>query len=114
MFSLMTYQQVYKIAAHDSSVTSLQFDSEWLVSGGNDGKVRVWESATGRWVRDLGDGGDGVWKVGFTSNDARRRRGVVGEMGQDPGEGGVVAVMCKRGTKSVMEIWSMAPRAGEF
>jgi hypothetical protein len=39
VFSLTLNQPVYKIPAHDSSVTTMQMDEEWLVSGGNDGKV---------------------------------------------------------------------------
>ncbi|KDR81093.1 hypothetical protein GALMADRAFT_61273 [Galerina marginata CBS 339.88] len=94
-FSLSTYKPLHKIIAHDSSVTSLQFSSEWLVTGGNDGRVRLFETRTGVFVREVGERGEGVWKVGF------------GGMGED-----VIAVTCKRSGKTVVEIWSMKARSG--
>ncbi|KAJ7173623.1 WD40 repeat-like protein [Mycena filopes] len=86
------YTPLHRIAAHDSSVTSLQFDGRWLVTAGNDGRVRLWEVATGAYVRELSEGGESVWKEG----------------GHDGG-GDVIAIMCKRAGKSVMEIWSFRP-----
>jgi F-box and WD-40 domain protein CDC4 len=129
-FSLSTFQPLHRIAAHDSSVTALQFDSsssfssfsssggdgdgegpsesggggdsssaggrqgegQFLVTAGNDGRVKLWELATGRWVRDLSDVSTSVWKVGCVW------------------EQGCVAVMCRREGKTVVEIWSMRPR----
>ena len=112
-FSLETYKPLHRIAAHDSSVTSLQFDTgdssligsgsgrggngggsgEFLVTAGNDGRVKLWELATGRWVRDLTDVSASVWKVGCVWAQ------------------GCVAVMCRRDGKTVVEVWSMRPRA---
>jgi F-box and WD-40 domain protein CDC4 len=57
------------------------------VTGGNDGRVRLFETETGNYVRDLSEPGESVWKVVF---------------GRD-----VCAVMCKRAGKSVTEIWSL-------
>ena len=125
-FSLSTFQPLHRIAAHDSSVTALQFDSsssfssfsssggdgdgegggesegdtsgtrqgegQFLVTAGNDGRVKLWELASGRWVRDLSDVSTSVWKVGCV-------------WGQ-----GCVAVMCRREGKTVVEVWSMRPR----
>lgn len=91
-FSLATYNILHRIAAHDSSVTSLQFDKRWLVTGGNDGRVRLFETETGNYVRDLSEPGESVWKVVF---------------GRD-----VCAVMCKRAGKSVTEIWSLRGMCG--
>ena len=138
-FSLENLSISNRIAAHDCSVTSLQFvddggmgpwnpqprplpptsltsaeDSEagqstqdgfkgvmgsrtvqkkssggFLVTGGNDGKVRLYEVETGNYVRDVSEGGDSVWKV------------CVGW--------GICVVVCKRGGKTVVEIWSMRP-----
>lgn len=39
VYSLETYECLHKICAHDNSVTSLQFDERFIVSGGNDGYV---------------------------------------------------------------------------
>ncbi|TFK75057.1 WD40 repeat-like protein [Pluteus cervinus] len=88
-FSLSTYTALHRIAAHDSSVTSLQFDKHFLVTGGNDGRVRLFEMETGNYVRELSEGSECVWKVAFGKESC--------------------AVMCKRGGKTVMEIWSMRP-----
>ncbi|EAU90674.2 F-box and WD repeat-containing protein [Coprinopsis cinerea okayama7 len=93
-FSLDTLTISHRIAAHDCSVTSLQFvdaggDKErFLVTGGNDGRVRLYDVDSGNFVREL-SGGETVWRV------------VVGW--------GVCVVVCKRGGKTVVEIWSMRP-----
>ncbi|KAF8999276.1 WD40-repeat-containing domain protein [Cyathus striatus] len=76
-FALDTYSIQHRIAAHDSSVSSLQFDSRFLVTGGNDGRVRLYDVKEGNYAA--------YWKD-------------------------VLAVMCKRGGRTVMEIWSMKPR----
>lgn len=81
---------MHKIAAHDSSVTSLQFDKHFLVTGGNDGRVRLFDTQTGGYVRELSEGGESVWKVGYRKDTC--------------------AVMCKRAGKTVMEIWSLKPK----
>lgn len=92
-FSLSTYLPLHRLAAHDSSVTALQFDGRFLVTGGNDGRVRLFETGSGRYVRELSEEGECVWKVGYTKD-------------------GTCAVMGKRAGKTVMEIWSFRPREG--
>jgi len=93
-FSLATYTALHRIAAHDSSVTSLQFDpdSDFLVTAGNDGRVKLWELGSGQWVRDLSELSTSALKVGCVWRD------------------GCVAVMCKRDGKTVVEVWSMRPK----
>jgi len=110
-FSLSTYAALHRIAAHDSSVTSLQFDERWLVTAGNDGRARLWEINTGTYVRELSEGGEGVWKVCFGGGGGAQLEGVDGDR-VSGGGGEVMAVMCKRAGKSVMEIWSMRPKGG--
>lgn len=78
-----------KIAAHDSSVTALQLDEHWLITGGNDGRVRLYDARTAGYVRDLTLPSEAVWKVAH-KNDK-------------------FVVMCKRAGKTVMEIWSFRP-----
>lgn len=78
-----------RIAAHDSSVTALQFDAHFLVTGGNDGRVRLYDAATGNYVRDLTTPSEAVWKVAHKYDKC--------------------VVMCKRAGKTVMEIWSFRP-----
>ncbi|KIK50354.1 hypothetical protein GYMLUDRAFT_65319 [Collybiopsis luxurians FD-317 M1] len=98
---------LHRIAAHDSSVTALQFDDRFLVTGGNDGRVRLYETQTGNYVRDLSEPSDCVWKVGYGTGGA----GFGSYGGRRCGE--VLAIMCRRQGKTVMEIWSLKPREGE-
>ncbi|KAF9035553.1 WD40-repeat-containing domain protein [Panaeolus papilionaceus] len=112
-FSLLTLTKVHCISAHDSSVTSLQFNepahssfdpssrpstapssesgagagSGFLVTGGNDGRARLWDVKTGEWIRDLTIRSECVWKVGFLRD--------------------IVVVLCKRAGSSHVEIWSL-------
>jgi len=89
-FDLHNYTSLQRISAHDSSVTSLQFDSNFLITGGNDGRVRMYETQSGIPVRDLSERCDSVWKVAC--------------------KGGTCAIMCKRSGKMVIEIWTFRPR----
>lgn len=88
-FSLTTFSALHRIAAHDSSVTSLQFDKRFLVTSGNDGRVRLFETQTGDYVRELTESCESVWKVAYRND--------------------MCAIMCKRAGKTVMEIWSFKP-----
>ena len=45
-WSLDDYAEKWKVNAHDNSVTTLQRSESILVTGGSDGKVKVWN---GRW-----------------------------------------------------------------
>lgn len=89
-FDLQNYTSLQRISAHDSSVTSLQFDSNFLITGGNDGRVRMYETQSGISVRDLSERCESVWKVAC--------------------KGGTCAIMCKRSGKMVIEIWTFRPR----
>ena len=92
-FDLRTYTVLHRILAHDSSVTALQFDGEFLVTGGNDGRVRLYELESGDYVREMTDQSESVWKVVY------RRE--------------VCAIMCKRAGKTVVEIWSFKSKEKE-
>lgn len=92
-FSLSNYKPLHRLAAHDSSVTSLQFDKNFLVTGGNDGRTRLYETQTGNFVRELSEPSESVWKVAFVKD--------------------LCAVMCKRAEKTVVEIWSLRPTNGK-
>lgn len=61
---------IHRLAAHDNSVTSLQFDDVRVVSGGCDGRVKVWDLKTGGLVRELGAPADAVWRVAFEDEKA--------------------------------------------
>ena len=56
---------IHRLAAHDNSVTSLQFDDTRVVSGGSDGRVKIWDLKTGHLVRELISQSDAVWRVAF-------------------------------------------------
>jgi F-box and WD-40 domain protein CDC4 len=84
VWSLTEYQAIHRLAAHDNSVTSLQFDENRIVSGGSDGRVKVWDLKTGQLVRELSQPSEAVWRVCFEEERA--------------------VVMASRGQKTVMEV----------
>lgn len=94
VWSLKEYQPIHRLAAHDNSVTSLQFDDTRIVSGGSDGRVKVWDLKTGAHVRELCQPADAVWRVVFEDEKA--------------------VIMASRGGKTVMEVWSFSPPEDEF
>jgi F-box and WD-40 domain protein CDC4 len=89
VWDLAKYQIVHRLAAHDNSVTSLQFDDTRIVSGGSDGRVKVWDLKSGAHVRELCQPADAVWRVVF--------------------EEGKAVIMANRGGKTVMEVWNFSP-----
>lgn len=70
VWSLEKYACVHRLAAHDNSVTSLQFDETRIVSGGSDGRVKVWDLRTGQLVRELSSPAEAVWRVAFEEEKA--------------------------------------------
>jgi F-box and WD-40 domain protein CDC4 len=56
---------IHRLAAHDNSVTTLQFDDTRVVSGGSDGRVKIWDLKTGQLVRELSSQFQAVWRVAF-------------------------------------------------
>lgn len=89
VWSLASYTPVHRLAAHDNSVTSLQFDDSRIVSGGSDGRVKIWDLASGGLIRELSQPAEAVWRVAF-----ERERCVV---------------MASRGGRTVMEVWDFTP-----
>jgi F-box and WD-40 domain protein CDC4 len=65
IWSLDRFCAIHRLAAHDNSVTSLQFDDTRVVSGGSDGRVKVWDLKTGNLVRELVTQAEAVWRVAF-------------------------------------------------
>jgi F-box and WD-40 domain protein CDC4 len=65
VWSLEKMCPIHRLAAHDNSVTSLQFDDTRVVSGGSDGRVKIWDLKTGHLVRELIAQCEAVWRVAF-------------------------------------------------
>lgn len=65
VWSLEKFCPIHRLAAHDNSVTSLQFDDTRVVSGGSDGRVKVWDLKSGHLVRELIAQTEAVWRVAF-------------------------------------------------
>ncbi|KAG4426876.1 hypothetical protein IFR05_017641, partial [Cadophora sp. M221] len=64
-WSLDDYSEKWKVNAHDNSVTTLQRSESILVTGGSDGKVKVWNAQTGAEISELLDS-DAVWQVAIS------------------------------------------------
>jgi F-box and WD-40 domain protein CDC4 len=105
-----------KIAAHDSSVTSLSLTPRFILTSGNDGRTRLFSLQSGNYIRELSDGCESVWKVGvkcgplpLSSNSP-----VDGEAGKD-NEGIAMetcVVMGQRMGKTVVEVWEYGASRG--
>ena len=89
VWSLITNAPIHRLAAHDNSVTSLQFDDARIVSGGSDGRVKVWDTKTGAQIRELSQPAEAVWRVAFESERC--------------------VVMASRGGRTIMEVWDFTP-----
>ena len=86
----MTNAPIHRLAAHDNSVTSLQFDDARIVSGGSDGRVKIWNLHTGSMVRELSQPAEAVWRVAFESERC--------------------VVLASRSGRTVMEVWDFSPQ----
>ena len=93
VWSLHSYSPIHRLAAHDNSVTSLQFDEARIVSGGSDGRVKIWDTQTGALIRELSQPAEAVWRVAFESERC--------------------VVMASRGRRTIMEVWDFTPPAGD-
>ena len=60
------------------------------MSGGSDGRVKVWDLATGQLIRELSQPAEAVWRVAFESETA--------------------VVMASRGGRTIMEVWDFRPQ----
>lgn len=94
VWSLNNMLPIHRLAAHDNSVTSLQFDETRIVSGGSDGRVKIWNLKTGALIRELSQPAEAVWRVAFEEEKA--------------------VIMASRGGKTIMEVWSFAPPPGSL
>lgn len=63
-----SFTLLYAICAHDNSVSCLQFDEHFILTGGNDGTVRLWNLYDGSFVRELVKPTAGIWKLAFRND----------------------------------------------
>ena len=89
VWSLDTYTPIHRLAAHDNSVTSLQFDDARIVSGGSDGRVKIWDLKDGTLIRELSQPAEAVWRVAFEEERS--------------------VVLATRQGRTVMEVWDFSP-----
>lgn len=89
VWSLDTYSPIHRLAAHDNSVTSLQFDDTRIVSGGSDGRVKIWDLNAGTLTRELSQPAEAVWRVAFEEERS--------------------VVLASRQGRTVMEVWDFSP-----
>ena len=94
VWSLNSNTPIHRLAAHDNSVTSLQFDDARIVSGGSDGRVKIWDTSTGGLIRELGSLAEAVWRVAFESERC-------------------VIMACRLG-RTIMEVWDFAPPNDDY
>ncbi|KAH6683099.1 WD40-repeat-containing domain protein [Halenospora varia] len=74
----------WAIKAHENPITSMQARGSSIVTGSSHGKVKMWDSKTGRLLEELATS-DVVWKTGYAGDNA-------------------VAVLL-RNDEAVVEIW---------
>lgn len=43
----------------------MQFDDRFLVTGGNDGRVKLFDFKTGQFIRELAEPCEAVWRITF-------------------------------------------------
>ena len=89
VWSLDSYTPIHRLAAHDNSVTSLQFDDTRIVSGGSDGRVKIWDLSAGTLTRELSQPAEAVWRVAFEEERS--------------------VVLASRQGRTVMEVWDFSP-----
>ncbi|GAA6027733.1 hypothetical protein JCM8097_008006 [Rhodosporidiobolus ruineniae] len=94
VFSLDTFEVKHALQAHENSVTCLQFDQTFIVTGSNDGKVKLWDFKTGQYVRSLADPCDAVWRVVFRDDKC--------------------VTLCRRNDRTLMDVRTFRPSEEEL
>ncbi|GAA5968868.1 hypothetical protein JCM11641_000763 [Rhodosporidiobolus odoratus] len=94
VFSLDDYEIKHALQAHENSVTCLQFDSRFLISASNDGRIKLWDFRTGHFIRDLADPCDAVWRVVLRDDKC--------------------VTLCRRGERTLMDVKTFVPSEEEL
>lgn len=89
MWSLEQLVPIHRLAAHDNSVTSLQFNESRIVSGGSDGRVKIWDLQYGNLVRELTQPAEAIWRISFTDEKA--------------------VILLNRGGRTILELFNFSP-----
>lgn len=63
IWSAEDFAEIRKIKAHDNSIVSMQCDGSTILTGSSDGKVRLWNLATGVLITELASS-EALWEVG--------------------------------------------------
>jgi len=59
------YTKIYSISAHTGAVTSLACDGSSILTGGSDGRIRLWDSKSGTLTQEVNGVSDAVYMVDF-------------------------------------------------
>lgn len=89
LYDLASYECLHRICAHDNSITAIHFDERYIISASNDGRIKLWDTRTGDFIRELSMPCEGVWRIGV--RDDR------------------VYILLSRGGKTVLEFLTFRP-----
>jgi F-box and WD-40 domain protein CDC4 len=89
VWSIQRLAAIHRLAAHDNSVTSLQFDEQRIVSGGSDGRVKIWDLHSGVQIRELSSPAEAVWRVAFEEEKC--------------------VILASRASRTAMDVWTFTP-----
>ncbi|KAI8966970.1 WD40-repeat-containing domain protein [Mycotypha africana] len=64
------YECQHRISAHDNSMTCFAVDDKRILSGGQDGRVKLWDLKRGTLIRNFTEPGKTVWRLQTTETKA--------------------------------------------
>jgi F-box and WD-40 domain protein CDC4 len=63
LYDLASYECLHRICAHDNSITAMHFDERYILSASNDGRIKLWDTRTGDFIRELSMPSEGIWRL---------------------------------------------------